>query len=1245
MKQRSDKRSATIKALIRYKKVNLVSTRKTPQTVMKISRSVLFIIAALLVAGSLSAQTSLQGKVVDSETKEAVIFCNVAIYKNGVLIYGTETDLDGNYSFSNIDPGTYDLEASFVGYQSQRVQGVLVLAGKVNRVDLELSAGVVLDEVVVVDYKVPLIEQDNTTSGGVVTAEQIRNLPIKNINTLAATTAGISSIDGEAVTIRGSRSNATDYYIDGVRVFGTLLPQSEIDQLQVITGGIEARYGDVTGGVISITTKGPSNQFSGGIELETSEYLDAFGYNEASAYASGPILRNKAGESIIGFRLSGRYLYRQEDDPSASTIFKVKDNSLNEIENNPIRFVGGSAFSAAEFLHDSDVEALKARPNEDNNSLDITAKIDARLRKNMDLSFSGSYRDIENQFAPSSAWILLNNENNPIAYDSRGRVNFRFRHRLGIGTSENERNTRNSSLIQNASYSILAGYERADGRREDSRHRDNIFRYGHVGDFDFEWIPVEGESVYSGNIFGLAHAGFLQVLNGPFTPSPYNPVLANYNNEVNQEVFQAYNTFNGFQSGSFTGIWGFHNNVGAVYNTFNKFDSDRLTASVSTSFDLVPGGSDKGRHSIEIGAIHEQSFNRFWGVSPFQLWQVARLQANRHIIGVDTTKVVGSFEGVVVPDLTFEEFEKLIVEDDDRTFYRAIRDQQGLSLFDYVNVDGIHPDDLRLDMFSPLELTDQRIVSYYGYDYLGNRVSNDIEFDDFFIGRGPDGKRNFLIGPSKPIYQAAYIQDKFSFKDIIFRVGLRVDRYDANTKVLRDPFSLYEVMNAATFYDRFGGERPSNIADDFRVYVTDENSTEVRAFRQDDQWYFANGTPANDGNIIFGGEIVYPRYYDERVNDIKSEDFDPNQSFRDYEAQINWMPRLAVSFPISDIANFFAHYDVLVQRPPSNTISTPLTWFYFEDDRFTANNPLNNSNLRPERTIDYEVGFQQKLSNSSALKINAYYKELRDMLQQQTFLFIPSPIGNYVTFGNQDFGTVKGFSFQYDLRRTGNTTMQANYTLQFADGTGSDVNSQRGLTTRGNLRTLFPLDRDERHAVKLSLDYRYGSGRTYNGPRLFDKDILSDFGVNIQSFMVSGRPYTRRLRAEPFGGSGFLGSINGARKPWTFTVDMRVDKNFRIPTTNQEKPLFVNISLRVLNLLNTKNVRNVYSVSGSPYDSGFLLSPDGQATLANVRSTGEIILEAGRDEQAYIDAYNWLIESPFNFYSPRQIFLGARVDF
>lgn len=204
----------------------------------------------------------------------------------------------------------------------------------------------------------------------------------------------------------------------------------------------------------------------------------------------------------------------------------------------------------------------------------------------------------------------------------------------------------------------------------------------------------------------------------------------------------------------------------------------------------------------------------------------------------------------------------------------------------------------------------------------------------------------------------------------------------------------------------------------------------------------------NNSTLIFTGQVTL-KYKDPRIEDIpnfiKSRDFDTDVSFEDYEAQVNVMPRLAFSFPISDQANFFAHYDVLVQRPPSNSIASPRDYFYFTDE---ASIIKNNPNLKPEKTVDYEVGFQQKLSNSSALKVSAYYKEMRDMITFRTIFPVPF-IGSYDTYDNLDFGTVKGFSFQYDLRRTGNTTLLANYTLQFADGTGSDANSSRGSQAAG----------------------------------------------------------------------------------------------------------------------------------------------------------------------------------------------------
>ena len=96
----------------------------------------------------------------------------------------------------------------------------------------------------------------------------------------------------------------------------------------------------------------------------------------------------------------------------------------------------------------------------------------------------------------------------------------------------------------------------------------------------------------------------------------------------------------------------------------------------------------------------------------------------------------------------------------------------------------------------------------------------------------------------------------------------------------------------------------------------------------------------------------------------------PDNSFEDYTPELIFMPRLAFSFPISDEAQFFAHYDVLTQRPPSRNIIEPVDYLFMAD-RVGA--LLNNPALQPEKTIDYELGFAKTLSLKSALKISAFW--------------------------------------------------------------------------------------------------------------------------------------------------------------------------------------------------------------------------------------------------------------------------------
>jgi hypothetical protein len=1009
----------------------------------------------------------------------------------------------------------------------------------------------------------------------------------------------------------------------------------------VITGGIEAQYGDVTGGVISITTKGPSSRYSGGFEVESSYGLDPYGYLLGMANLAGPLIKNKkTGKPILGFRVSGQYIRREEDDPPAINVYQVKEDVLAELEANPIVRVGSGFAPAAEFLDFDDVNELRARPNEQNTRYDLTAKLDARLGQNIDVAFTGTYNFVENYFTPSNfstssnaqPWNVFNSHNNPFTENSRYRANVRLRHRLGRQGGGEDTGGSGGALIQNASYTLQFGYERSLSNLSDPRHQDRFFDYGYVGQFDFDFVEVLGSPIDPTTWpfpVPLQHRDFNQQFQG-YTPGDVNPVLANYNNVLADVAAPSeFIAENGFTPQNFAQVWGLHANVGTVYNLYQKTDNETYTFTANSSFELVPGGSEKGRHNIQFGIWYEQRTDRAYSLNPRGLWIVADQQANRHILGVDTTNIVGD---TIVFNTAIPLYGKQTTELEDGAFYRNVREATGTPLDEFVNVDELTPDQLRLDMFSAFELTNQNLVDYFGFDYLGN-MQQGVTFDDFFTSVDENGVRTFPVAPYQPIYTAAYIQDKFTFKDIIFRVGLRVDRFDANTRVLKDPYSLYEIQNAQDFHAQVGSDRPETIGDDFAVYVESEGSDVVKAYRDADQWYFPNGTQANDGNLIFGGELVFPRYTVEDPN-IQSRDFDPSISFQDYEPQTNFMPRLAFSFPISDEANFFAHYDILVQRPPSNNFATALDFYYFQERTGIRNNPA----LRPERTVDYEVGFQQKLTQSSAIKIAAYYKEMRDMVQSRVFGFVAAPINSYTTYDNLDFGTVKGFTFQYDLRRTGNISLQLAYTLQFADGTGSDANSSRNLTNVGIQRVLYPLNFDERHRFNLTMDYRYGSGKNYNGPTLFGADILANTGINLQGIAVSGRPYTRQNTPDLFGGAGTVGSINGARLPWNMTFNARIDRDFFITPADSDRPLSFNVYLRVSNVFNRANIIRVYPVTGSPEDDGYLASSIGQQDILTAAGTG-------RPVESFLASYQWRMLNPNFFSLPRRMFVGLIFNF
>ena len=106
----------------------------------------------------------------------------------------------------------------------------------------------------VVAYSMPLIDRDSGASGATLTREDISRMPTRSALGIAGTVGSVNATsDLFGVNIRGARAGQNAYYIDGMRVNSLDgVPKTFMKNVQVITGGIPACYGDATGGIILV---------------------------------------------------------------------------------------------------------------------------------------------------------------------------------------------------------------------------------------------------------------------------------------------------------------------------------------------------------------------------------------------------------------------------------------------------------------------------------------------------------------------------------------------------------------------------------------------------------------------------------------------------------------------------------------------------------------------------------------------------------------------------------------------------------------------------------------------------------------------------------------------------------------------------------------------------------------------------------------------------------------------------------
>jgi len=216
----------------------------------------LMLILSIFVVNTTSAQGTIKGTVFNAVTKEAIPFANVYI-KYGDQIIGAQSDFDGAFTIKPIPAGTYSVTFSCIGFGEKIISDVIIINDKITFLNgTEMSVGIDIPVVIIPANK--MIDPE-ITSMKVIPGDVIKSLPNNgSINSIAAISGSdiqVSDDDSE-IYFRGSRSGDVLYIIDGMRMINpkAFCPGLAIGNMAIYTGGVPAKYGDFTGGVIVIET-------------------------------------------------------------------------------------------------------------------------------------------------------------------------------------------------------------------------------------------------------------------------------------------------------------------------------------------------------------------------------------------------------------------------------------------------------------------------------------------------------------------------------------------------------------------------------------------------------------------------------------------------------------------------------------------------------------------------------------------------------------------------------------------------------------------------------------------------------------------------------------------------------------------------------------------------------------------------------------------------------------------------------
>lgn len=400
---------------------------------------VVLAVACLLTTTSSNAQNwgKIAGVVTDAQTGETLIGANVIV--EGTQL-GAATNEEGEYFILQISPGTYSVQASYIGYHTKTITDVRVETDLTTRLNIELESQAIETPELEIVAERSMVQPDITFTRRTTSRETMESLPgmdastdIFNIQAGAIVDQAPETItldDGtqiqvrdesvKNVHVRGGRGGEILYMVDGMPVTHPIyggrsvldLNIVDVEEIELLTGAFSAEYGQAQSGVVNISTRSGGETIDGGLKYKTDAFEisdEVFHKHYTSLYMSGPEPITQTLLPSLGLDLPGEAFF------FLSASGEVTNTPYNNQRTRDTYSILGLEFTGKQ-----------------DNSGNLGAKINYKINQRVETiaSYHGSW----NRWS-SFSWLWRNHPDHMAEYSrDNHNVNLKLRHTLSDRT-------------------------------------------------------------------------------------------------------------------------------------------------------------------------------------------------------------------------------------------------------------------------------------------------------------------------------------------------------------------------------------------------------------------------------------------------------------------------------------------------------------------------------------------------------------------------------------------------------------------------------------------------------------------------------------------------------------------------------------------------------------------------------------------------------------------------------------------